>query len=51
MMCGKDPTMGWPNSKTAFSKIQIAIMGRKLVLDAKLARGNLREENVEHSLG
>jgi len=40
MMCGIDPTMGWPNPKTAFSKIQTAIMGRKLLLDVELACGN-----------
>jgi hypothetical protein len=46
-------TQSWAGSKqkNSFSKIKIAIMGRKLVLDAGLACGNLQEESIEHSLG
>jgi hypothetical protein len=46
MMCGKNPTMGWSKSKTVFSKIKSAIMGRKLLSGAELACGNLQEECV-----
>ena len=51
MMCGKNPTTGWPKSKNGFSKIKTAIMGRKLLLDAELACGNLQEGSVEQSVG
>jgi hypothetical protein len=49
MMCGKNPTIDWPNTKNCILKIKTTIVGRKLLLDVELACGNLQEEkSVKH---